>query len=160
MRGLAISALFVTQLVGCEAGRLDQQMEELCKKDGGVKVYEAVKVPAEWLDFAGHPSVKTFPRQNVGGGISRQSVAGLYLIEKQNQVIKSRSNDDRGLYVKGRLNRSRIIVLRISDNKILGEEVSYGRSGGDVSLGHSSSNSCPSPRPNPDVVQSVFLKDE
>lgn len=160
MHGITIVALSAALLAGCEAHRLDQQMKQLCDRDGGVKIYETVKVPPAWLDFAGRPNVQKFPRQVLGGGTARQAVADRYIVEEQHEIIKRRSGDDRGLYLEGRLDRYRTIVRRMSDNKILGEEVSYGRSGGDISLGHPSSNSCPNPRPSPDVVQSIFIKEE
>ena len=42
-------------LSGCEKFALDRQMEELCKKDGGVKVYETVTLPPEMFDQWGDP---------------------------------------------------------------------------------------------------------
>jgi hypothetical protein len=162
MRGVVLiafaAALFLI-LSGCERWALDKQMEELCKKDGGVKVYEQVKVPTGWLDVAGRPNLKVFPTRDVGGGMSRQVLADQYVIETRRQDIKRASNDDPGFYTEGRLSRYAIVVRRVADNKTLGEEVSYGRSGGDLSLGHPSYRSCPDPRPIPDVIQSVFVKE-
>ena len=40
-------AALTTALAGCERWSLDRQMEELCKKDGGIKVYETVTLPAK-----------------------------------------------------------------------------------------------------------------
>ena len=42
---ILLAAAFL--LTGCEKARFDQQVKELCAKDGGVKVYETVKMPAE-----------------------------------------------------------------------------------------------------------------
>ena len=43
-----IVAMLVT-LSGCERYALNRQMEELCKKDGGVKIYETVTLsPTEY----------------------------------------------------------------------------------------------------------------
>ena len=39
--------LLVLLLAGCEKHRLDEQVKELCAKDGGVKVYETVTLPKE-----------------------------------------------------------------------------------------------------------------
>ena len=44
---LLIAALLLS---GCEKARLDQQVKELCAKDGGIKVYETVKLPADRFD--------------------------------------------------------------------------------------------------------------
>ena len=45
---ILLAAAFL--LAGCEKARLDQQVKELCVKDGGIKVYETVKLPAERFD--------------------------------------------------------------------------------------------------------------
>lgn len=42
-------------LAGCERWALDQQMEELCKKDGGIRVYETVTLPASDFSNIGQP---------------------------------------------------------------------------------------------------------
>jgi hypothetical protein len=161
MRGVTagVTLLATALLAGCEASRLDRQMADLCKKDGGVKVYETVKAPPGWLDSSGHPNIKMFPSLDVGGGLSRQMVSDQYMIEGKLQDIKRPLNDKSGFYTEGRLFRYTTFVLRLSDNKTLGEEVSYWRSGGDLSLGHPSSKTCPDPRPIPDVIQSVFIKE-
>ena len=162
MRGviaIALAAASLSILARCERWTLDRQMEELCKKDGGVKVYEKVKVPPAWLDFSGRPNLKMFPSRDVGGGLSRQLLADQYVIETRRQDIKRPSNEDPGFYTEGRLSRYATVVRRLADNKTLGKEVSYGRSGGDLSLGHPSSKSCPDPSPVPDVIQSVFIKE-
>ena len=44
---LAAALLLLTV---CEKFALDRQMEELCKKGGGVKVYETVTLPPEMFD--------------------------------------------------------------------------------------------------------------
>ena len=47
---ILIAILTPALLVGCEKARLDQQVKELCAKDGGIKVYETVKLPPERFD--------------------------------------------------------------------------------------------------------------
>ena len=39
--------LLVLLLAGCEKHRLDEQVKELCAKDGGVRIYETVTLPRE-----------------------------------------------------------------------------------------------------------------
>ena len=65
-----------------------------------------------------------------------------------------------GFVKKGRLSRYEHTVQRISDKKVLGTQVSYGRTGGEWSLHHPSSNGCPLPRPNPDLENAVFIKEK
>lgn len=42
-------------LGGCERWALDRQMEELCQKDGGIKLYETVTLPASDFSNIGQP---------------------------------------------------------------------------------------------------------
>src|SRR5690606_28716358 len=42
-------------LPGCERYKLDAQMNALCKNDGGIKVYEVVKMPPEMFNLNGDP---------------------------------------------------------------------------------------------------------
>ena len=51
----AVSFTCIALISGCEKFELDRQMEELCKKDGGVRVYETVKLPPELFDQNGDP---------------------------------------------------------------------------------------------------------
>lgn len=44
---LVFAMIFGLLLAGCEKARLDAQVKELCAKDGGIKVYETVKLPAD-----------------------------------------------------------------------------------------------------------------
>lgn len=41
-------------LVGCEKSRLDEEVRQLCAKDGGIKIYETVKLPSERFDQHGN----------------------------------------------------------------------------------------------------------
>ena len=53
-----VNVLFVllaaVAISGCEKYALDRQMEELCKKDGGVRIFEHVKLPANRFDEHGN----------------------------------------------------------------------------------------------------------
>lgn len=49
-----IASLMLVSLVGCEKYALDRQMAELCKKDGGLKVYETVTLPRSSFDPTGY----------------------------------------------------------------------------------------------------------
>ena len=50
--------LLMLLLAGCEKDRLDEQVKVLCAKDGGVKVYETVKLPKE--SFTEHGDLKFY----------------------------------------------------------------------------------------------------
>ncbi|MBE7418527.1 MAG: hypothetical protein HS128_12420 [Ideonella sp.] len=144
--GLVISWL----LAGCERWDLDRQMEALCKKDAGVKVYEKVTLPPEMFDQNGEP----FP-----GWANRPPEQRLGPSYRITWVITDLKRGDpmRG---EGRLSRSRREVVRLSDGKVLGESVSYSRSGGDfIVLGHFTSNTCPERLGLPrDLIHAVFIK--
>jgi hypothetical protein len=150
-----VTAAILTSLVGCEKYALDRQMEELCKKDGGLKVYETVTLPRSAFDATGYlirqrltdPSKPLTSVSILAGGEYSITSVTTYLAGGEPSF---------GLIKQGRLSRYEYIAQRISDKKVLGTEVSYGRIGGEVSLGHPSSNSCPKPRPNPGLNSAVF----
>lgn len=54
-------------LAGCERWELDRQMEELCRKDGGVKVYEAVTLSAGEFSNVGEPLAMSRTLLNAAG---------------------------------------------------------------------------------------------
>jgi hypothetical protein len=122
-------------LAGCERYSLDRQMEELCKKDGGIKVYETVTLPPEMFDQNGDP----FP-----GWRARPESLRLgtdYRVVRE--AVEIKQGDP--LKGEGRLTRFHAKVVRNADNKILGEGVLYARSGGDlIVVDHYSSKFCPS----------------
>jgi len=147
---LVFLATAIGAVGGCEKYELDRQMEELCKKDGGVRVYETVTLPPEMFDQGGNP----FP-----GWATRppeQRLVGDYRLSWVVTDLK-RGDPLRG---EGRLSRSHWEVVRLSDGKVLGEATAYGRSGGDfIVLGHFSSRTCPvrfgEARA---LIQGVFIK--
>ena len=151
------ASLMLVSLVGCEKYALDRQMEELCKKDGGLKVYETVTLPRSAFDPTGYlirqrltdPSKPLTSYAIVSGG--EYSISSVRVDIVGGQV-------GTGFVKKGRLSRHEFVVHRIADKKVLGVEVSYGRTGGEVSLGHPSSNSCPLTSPNPGLIDAVFKK--
>ena len=55
-------------LYGGEKAVLDRQVRELCAKDGGIKVYETVKLPAEKFNEWGRPSftIPIMPHSRLG----------------------------------------------------------------------------------------------
>ncbi|MCC7461358.1 MAG: hypothetical protein IT480_02730 [Gammaproteobacteria bacterium] len=141
--------LTVVLLAGCERYWLDRKMEELCAKDGGVKVYETVTLsPAEY-DAVYRYKVKAKTPEDFYGVEYR-------FIEKR-VVVAGKAHRHPGSG-RGRLVRWYSALYRVADNKLLGESISYGRSGGDgLTFGfHPSSNHCPKPRVS--LAQSVFIK--
>lgn len=153
MRRVKIMMVFISfliSLVGCERYAFDKQMEELCKKDGGVKVYETVTLsPTEYEKLSKYViTAKT--QEDIFGPEYR------YVWDRQILVGKD-ADPEKG---QGRLTRHHIKIYRRSDNKLLGENISYGRAGGDgFTFGfHPSSKVCP--RLVRGLDQSVFIKGE
>lgn len=159
MRSLTSTSLLLSlaMLSGCEASRLDQQMEELCKKDGGVTVHQTVTLPPTRFDTTGR--LVTGAPQKHGRAMLTQTIGSDYLIEHKEDVIKA-GNPFSGVISEGRLLRHITTVRRIADDKEMGVEITYGRTGGDITLGHPSQHFCPRPKPNPGVVHAVFIKGE
>jgi hypothetical protein len=150
LAGFCIILLFGIPLIsGCEKFELDRQMEELCKKDGGVRVYETVKLPPEMFEPLGDPFPgwrKRKPEDRLGAD---------YLYEETDTVLK----DGDPLKGQGRLVRYEGRVIRRADGKLLGTYVIYGRSGGDfIAFPHFTSNSCPVRQSSDDVLLQVFTK--
>ena len=147
----AVLLIAMSLISGCEKLWLDRQMEELCKKDGGVRVYETVKLPPEMFDQLGDP----FP-----GWRTRKSEDRLgteYLFEETDAILK----DGDPLKGQGRLRRYYRKIIRRADKKLLGESVYYGRSGGDfIAFPHPTSKGCPASQSSNDVIKQVFIKQE
>ncbi len=92
----------------------DRQVQEMCAKDGGVRVYETVKLPAEKFDQWG----------NVGVPNKRYTKpSDSYYSEFEDHYFR-RGNPS--------LLRIRTWIVRKSDGKVLGESIRYTRARGDL----------------------------
>lgn len=139
--GLAILSVPLLVSIGVKA-RYDRQVQQLCAKDGGVRVYETVRLPAERFDKWGN--------------------LGIHDKEYAKPTDEYYYESEVHYYRRGNptLLRSRSQVVRRSDGKVLGEAISYGRGGGDLpGPWHGSSFHCP---PIADaegkIESSIFLK--
>jgi hypothetical protein len=133
----------------CSKYALDQKMAELCKKDGGVKVYETVTLSA--AEYAGQLKFSTTA--------SREDYYGPeYRFVEEYRVLVGNANDPDPEVGRGRLSRWYSAIYRRADGRLLGEAVQYGRTGGDgVTFGSEPSNSqCPLPRVS--LSQSIFVE--
>jgi hypothetical protein len=137
-----------TLVAGCERYRLDQQMEELCRKDGGIKVHEVVKLPPAEREALLAYRKTAWPHEDRYGSE--------YRYVREHEVLVGKDADpEKG---QGQLARWHYAIYRRSDNRLLGEFVAYTRSGGDTfTFGfHPSSNYCP--KPSADLAHSIFLE--
>lgn len=146
MKRIVISLVTTSLLlVGCEKARLDEQVRELCAKDGGIKIYETVKLPPEKFNQWGQPN---FYRPTQG-----ENTLGPEYVFKSEAHYYKKGNPE--------MWRNHFKVVRKSDQKLLGESISYSRRGGDVpSPMHDSSFGCPDGRGEVNFLARIFVRDE
>lgn len=149
---LSVLAVFVLWLIfwPSEKDHLNAQMAVLCKKDGGVKIYETVKLPAEMFNEWGGLKNKKFTRQN---NKDSMLIGNDYiLIEESISIKKGDIQKDEGV-----LSRTRSEIRRTTNNALLAEAVEYRRAGGDRwNAGMPSADSCPID--SIDLFNKVFSK--
>ena len=119
---MIISLLLLLPLAAaCASGpskaELDAEVNRLCAIDGGVKVYETVKLPADRFDKRQHFINFYRPTQE-------ENALGPEYLFKQNIFYYRRGNPE--------MTRQHYQISRRSDGKLLGETILYGRGGGDL----------------------------
>lgn len=140
---LRVFAGAMVLVIGCEKGRLDERVRELCRQDGGVKVFETVKLAAGAFDSYG---VVRIP-------IEKDAAAKDAFVYQQ----------DVHYYLKGNpeLLRLQFKIVRRTDRKVLGEATSYSRRGGDMpGPWHESSFACPDRADISDLKKKVFVREQ
>ncbi len=142
---LLASALLVS---GCERAKtkLDREVDRLCAIDGGVRVFETVKLSRE--NFG--PNGEVFPQYR-----SLPLSSGRYGPDYYFSV-------DEQLLIEGNpsLRKSVSVIVRRSDGKVLGSRTNFSRRGGDA-LGPwpDSSKSCMDVLPaDSGLESSVFIQ--
>jgi hypothetical protein len=147
------SFLVAATLIGCEKHDLDRQMEALCKKDGGVKVYETVLLPAGEFNKEGIPLARYWLDPSLVG--TSGQLGPSYRYKSFEETIKA----GEPMKGEGRLTRYVEEIHRVEDGRLLGRSVFYGRAGGDlIVLGHFSTAGCPNT--TTPFLTSVFIKGE
>ena len=139
-------------LSSCAKNRLDQEMEALCRKDGGHKVYEQIMLgPEEFKQ--GHKRLYFESSES-----DREKLLGPHyrLIEQFENVAGTPGNISEG-YV-GKLTTR---IVRRADQKVIGESVLYMRIGGDglSSIIHWQPSSSKCPAENVDIISAVFKEE-
>lgn len=125
----------------------DRQVREMCARDGGVKVYETVILPAEQFD-------KLKRRNFVFFSKALADPADEYYGETVDRYFRQGNPN---------LVRMQYRIIRRSDGKMLGESVRYGRAGGDLpGPWHGSSFTCPDPGnpSSPKFETAIFVRGE
>jgi len=121
---------------------VDQQVKELCHKDGGVKIYETVKLSPEKYEELKRVNF-ILPNKN------RLKQTDEYFYESESQWLKE---------TRPRLLRSHSQIIRRNDGKVLGELVRYSRgAGGLPGPWHGSGFSCPDPVKQPSKFETAIF---
>lgn len=141
MKIILISILFTLALAGCmgyvpgQQSYWDAQVREMCAKDGGVTIFEKIRISKSDINRRVLPST-------VDGrlGVAIKELAHpdspVYGIEKITHF-----HQEKNLSVS----RRELSVIRRIDQVVVARQISYGRFGGDFPTGivHDSSFGCP-----------------
>lgn len=120
----------------------DTLVNRMCREDGGVKVYETVKLPPDRFDKWGMVTPYDPTR--------KENALGPDYIVKWN-VQHYRDGEPS-------MRRDHFQVIRQSDLKLLGEAISYSRRGGDIpGPWHPSSLRCPDQADDVMLIKQVFI---
>ena len=116
--GLVSMLLFLTA-VGCATPSqisLDAEVKRLCAIDGGIKVYETVKLSADKFNQWGQIN---FYKPTQG----ENALGSEYVYRSESLYLRQGDPD---------LRRDHVQIFRESDMKLLGEVTTYVRGGGDL----------------------------
>lgn len=114
--------------------RADKYVNELCAKDGGMVVYEAVTLPRARFNRMGQPDIPLEPNKKSDDE---------YFVTYTSTNI--RGNPDAGSIFDLVIFRSESTYFRQRDEKVIGRLVTYSRRGGDAfGQFHPSHYTCPS----------------
>ncbi len=135
MKTFPFFILFTVALAGCmgyvpgQQSYWDAQVREMCAKDGGVTVYERVKLTrSEYQRLGGDRDIVPVPSRNSAGPNAP------YVADRKITKIHEWSPE---------VYRRETVIIRVADRKILSRQVTYGRIGGDFpSHAHPSSYGC------------------
>lgn len=108
----------------------DYTVREMCRKDGGVKIYEALMLSKEEYERLSGRHGISLPMESSAKNNSPyfRKVHDIWIRKRNPEVV-----------------RGETLVIRRSDGKVLGRSVQYWRRGGDFPTGlfHDSSFICP-----------------
>lgn len=142
---LLLAIIILPLLSACSSGpskkQLDDEVRRLCAIDGGIKVYETVKLPAYKFEKDGSIYIP-----------SKQIAAEKdgYFYESSMILLRKGNPELRQYHFK---------VYRRTDGKLLGEAVSYSRVGGDIpGPWHHSWFRCPKDADIVDLNMQIFIR--
>ncbi len=144
-----VGIMLSSALAGCERAKtkLDREVDRLCAIDGGVHIYETVKLPKE--NFG--PDGEVFPQYR------HLFMSGGHL----GPIYMSISETKRLVDGNPALQRDRVAIARRADGKVLGEFIDYKRSGGDLpGPWEPSRKSCPQSDQSGALYTRIFIKEK
>jgi len=145
MKKLSIAALFSITLAGCmgyvpgQQSYWDAQINEMCERDGGVTIYERVKISKKDSVFLWGQGLP-LPTEN-----TRKDSPYFW------EMTEKKIHDSYPKVV-----RAEDLVKRRSDGKVLGKSIRYWRGGGDFPTGFSEATSFICPQ-DANLSEQIFL---
>ena len=102
--------------------QMDAEVERLCAKDGGVKVYQRAELPHSMVDAKGFSAIPMV--------VQLADAKSPYVIQNRSRPVHL--GDPHGRW-SPTLHRTHFVVVRMHDQFVLGEAIGYTRYGGDPS---------------------------
>lgn len=149
MKQLGLIFLLLPLVTSCDTpskADLDSEVKRLCAIDGGIKVYETVKLPVEKFNQFGEVIIPS--KQDT------KPTDEFYYEWDVSQLKQGKPENG-----EADLARSHFKLYRIIDRKLIGESVAYTRRGGDISgPWHPSHFTCPLDSGLSVLQKSVFIR--
>lgn len=124
MKTVLVAMVLVLFLASCSTPAqisVDAEVKRMCAIDGGIKVYETVKLPAEKFDQWGY--INFFrPAQK------ENALGPEYLFRSDEHYLRGGTRNPTEISMR----RVHSQIVRRVDGKLLGEAVMYNRAGGDL----------------------------
>ena len=150
MKKILFSSLFPILFSGCmgyvpgQQSYWDEQVREMCERDGGVRIYEKLRITKADIELLGR----------VGGkiGVPAKDLANPKAPAYQELKI-TRIRDG-----NPRVSRTDLIIVRRADQTVVAQATIYARSGGDFpSPAQTSGYRCPDAKTIMSDLQELFI---
>jgi hypothetical protein len=142
---------------------MDAEVMRQCAIDGGITVYETVKLPPSAFDEWGNVRLYSEQKKEIVEArfhdsklfVSEYALGTKYLLRYEYRYLRG----DERLSDEASISRFSVQLLHMGGRKLLGEGVEYSRRGGDApgSLG-ATVFSCPENKTIGDFLSRIFLK--
>jgi len=153
----ALALVLLAFATGCSTpskAEVDAEVKRLCAIDGGIRVYEVVKLPADKFDERGDIN---FLRQTQKG--NELGPDYIYKWDQRDLIRGVPTRDPSELA----MTRGHLQISRKADGKLLGEVVRYTRAGGDFpGPWMPTSYHCPDAREasEPILLRQIFMRQQ